>query len=157
MPIKQEEVIISDETNHGNNLAQQGILRAVSTLLLQPWWRKLVYPLFCISGLGRTFKRMQQNGLQSQRCEIQPVFKNQRAGNLQSTSLSIGKNNLARTAEISHLRVIWLAVRRNAFWQFPHSFVKLLLSGKEQSARSPCRWIPWLFRAHLIQSNSVFI
>lgn len=32
MPIKQEEVIISDETNHGNNLAQQGILRAVSTL-----------------------------------------------------------------------------------------------------------------------------
>lgn len=80
------------------------------------------------------------HGLSTQSCEIQSLFENQRAGNLLlSTSLSIEKNNLARTDEISHLRVIWVAVRRNAFWQFPHSFVKLLLSGKERSARSPCR------------------
>lgn len=89
------------------------------------------------------FERMERkylHGLSTQSCEIQSLLKNQRPENLLlSTSLSIEMNNLARIDEISHLRVIWVAVRRNAFWQFPHSFVKLVLSGNEWGARSPCR------------------
>lgn len=114
MPIKQEEVIISDETNHGNSLAQQGIPRVVTTLLLQPWWRKLVeivYLLFCISGFGRTFRRMQQNasmGCTLRDVKYSPYLKIKELGIFScQQSLPIEKNNLARIAEISHLRVIW--------------------------------------------------
>lgn len=141
-------MITSGETKScGNNLVYsagniQGCLNPLFTALVEEACGDCL-PALLHHRLWRAVREDAEkclHGLSAQSCEIQSLFKNQRAGNLLlSTSLSTEKNNLARIDEISHLRVIWVAVRRNAFWQFPHSFVKLLLSGKEWSARSPCR------------------
>lgn len=64
---------------------QQGISRAVSTLLFQPWQRKLaevVYLLFCITGFGRMVGRKAekcQHGLNAPSCETLSLFKNQKS------------------------------------------------------------------------------
>lgn len=147
MPI-QREVITSVETkSHGNNLAYsagniQGCLNSPFTASVEEACGDCL-PALLYHRLWQDVRKDAEkclHGLSAQSCEIQSLFKNQSTGNLLlSTSLSIEKNNLGRINEISHLRVIWVTIRKNAFWQFPHSFVKLLLSGKEWSARSPCR------------------
>lgn len=91
-------------------------------------------------------------------CNAVRTETNQRAGKLPlSTSFLIEKKTLARTDEISHLRVSWVAAKRTRFGSSHILLFELLLSGKEQSARRPCRGIPWLLQAALIQSDSVFI